>query len=173
MLKGHFKLTSGLHSSQYLQCALVLQNPKYVERLCGELASRFKDDNASVVIGPALGGIIVSYEVARALGCRSIFAERQNGSMALRRGFYIDKKDKILVVEDVVTTGSSTKEVIEIVKKSGAHLAGVGAIVDRSKSIDFGEKFISLLKVDIPTFNPQDCPLCRDKVELLKPGSRR
>lgn len=173
LLKGHFKLSSGLHSGQYLQCALLLQDSKYTERLCKELALRFKDDNVSVVIGPALGGIIVSYEVARALSARSIFSEREDGKMRLRRGFNIDKKDRALVVEDVITTGTSTKEVIDIVKKTGAHLVGIGTLVDRTKGIDFGERFISLLKIDIPTFKPADCPLCKEGLPLHKPGSRR
>ena len=172
LLKGHFKLTSGLHSGQYLQCALVLQNPEYAQRLCKELAAKFKEDNVNVVIGPALGGIVVSYEVARALGARSIFAEREEGRMTLRRGFNIEKNDRALVVEDVVTTGGSTKEVIDIVKRSGAHLTGIGVIVDRSKGVDFKDKFISLLKIDIPAFEPADCPLCKDNIPITKPGSR-
>lgn len=172
LLKGHFKLSSGLHSAQYLQCALVLQNPELAEKFCGQLASNFKNDKVDVVIGPALGGIIVSYETAKALGARSIFAERAEGRLALRRGFKIDKKERVLVVEDVVTTGLSTKEVINIVKESGAHLVGVGALVDRSKEIDFGVKFVSLFKMDIPTFKPEDCPLCKQKIPIVKPGSK-
>ena len=171
LLKGHFKLSSGLHSDQYLQCALVLQNHKYAKKLCGELASKFKSDKVNVVIGPALGGIIVSYEVARALGCRSIFAERETGPMTLRRGFKIDKDERALMVEDVVTTGGSTKEVIDIVKKCGARLVGIGALVDRSAGIDFKERFESVLKIDIPAFRPEECPLCREGMLLVKPGS--
>lgn len=173
LLTGHFKLSSGLHSGQYLQCALVLQDPKYAERICGELASRFKGDNVNVVIGPALGGIVLSYEVARALGSRSIFAEREDGKMKLRRGFSIDKDNRVLVVEDVLTTGLSTKEVIGIVKELGGHLVGVGVLVDRSGGIDFGVKLTSLLKMDIPTFKPEACPLCKESIPLIKPGSRR
>jgi len=173
LLKGHFLLSSGLHSGQYLQCALVLERPKYAERLCGQLASKFAGDNVSVVIGPALGGIIVSYETARALGCRSIFTERKDGSMVLRRGFKLDKKDRVLVVEDVITTGTSTKEVMDIVKESGARLIGLAAIIDRTPtSINRKMRLESLLKIDMPTFKPQDCPLCRDGVALVKPGSR-
>ncbi|MDB4349632.1 orotate phosphoribosyltransferase [Omnitrophica bacterium] len=170
--KGHFKLSSGLHSGQYMQCALALQHPEHAERLSRELASKFKNDGVSVVIGPALGGVIVSYEIARALGVRSIFAEREDGKMTLRRGFAIDKKDKVLVVEDVVTTGASTKEVLDIVKKSGASIVGVGALVDRSRDVNFEERFISLLNIDISTFKPEDCPLCKEKMPLVKPGSR-
>jgi len=173
LLKGHFKLSSGLHSGQYLQCALVLQNAKPAERLCKELASKFTDDNITAVIGPALGGVVVSHEVARALGVKALFSEREDGIMTLKRGFSIDKNDRILVVEDVVTTGRSTKEVIEMVKKSGAALAGVGSLVCRGKNIDFGGKFLSLLKIDIPTFKPADCLLCKENIPVIKPGSRR
>lgn len=173
LLEGHFKLSSGLHSSQYLQCALVLQHPKYAERLCSALARKFAKDNVNVVVGPALGGVVVSYETARAIGCRSIFTERKGGKMELRRGFELGEKDNVLVVEDVVTTGGSTKEVIEIIKKTGAHIAGVGSIVDRSRgAAGFGVKYESLFAMDIPAFKPKACPLCRDKVPVAKPGSR-
>lgn len=173
LLSGHFKLSSGLHSGQYLQCALVLQNADYAGILCSELASKFKSDDINIVIGPALGGVIVSYEVGRALGVRSIFSERENGRMTLRRGFKIERNDKVLVVEDVVTTGASTKEVIDIVKESGATLVGVGALVNRAEKIDFGGRFESLLNIDIPMFKPEECPLCKDEILITKPGSRR
>ncbi len=173
LLTGHFKLSSGLHSEKYLQCALVLQYPKYARLLCSELAKKFKKEKPTVVIGPALGGIIVSYEVARALNCRSIFAERQEGKLILRRNFTIGKKDRALVVEDVVTTGLSTKEVIALVKEAGAKLVGVGSIVDRSSSkIDFGIKFKSLIKVKVNTYTEYDCPLCKKGIPWIKPGSR-
>lgn len=173
LLKGHFKLTSGLHSGEYLQCALVLQDHKYAEILCRELASKFKSDGVTVVIGPALGGVIVSHEVGRHLGCCSMFAERENDSMTLRRGFKIEKRDRALVVEDVITTGKSTKEVIDIVRNSGASLTGIGALVDRSQDPGFSERFESLLKIDIPVFTPEDCPLCKEKIPIIKPGSRK
>jgi orotate phosphoribosyltransferase len=171
--EGHFKLSSGLHSGQYMQCALALQYPDHAARLCAELASKFENEKITVVIGPALGGIVVSCEVAKALGARSIFTEREDGKMALRRGFSIDKEDRVLVVEDVVTTGKSTKEVLEVLKERGADIIGVGALIDRSEDIDFKERFTSLLKIGIPTFKPEDCPLCRDGVSIKKPGSRR
>ncbi|MBL7068788.1 MAG: orotate phosphoribosyltransferase [Candidatus Omnitrophica bacterium] len=173
LLTGHFKLSSGLHSGQYLQCALVLQNPKYAEDLSDALALRFKKERINIVIGPALGGIIVSYEVARALGARALFTERVDGKMVLRRGFNIDKNDRVLVVEDVVTTGLSTKEVIDTVKEFGADLVGVGAIISRAKESPFKERFEALIKIDIPTFEPADCPLCREKIPISKPGSRK
>jgi orotate phosphoribosyltransferase len=173
LLDGHFELSSGLHSRQYLQCALVLQNPAYAEKLCGLLAERFRADGIDVVIGPALGGVVVSYETARALGARSIFSERQKGELRLRRGFKIGKGEKALIVEDVVTTGKSTKEVVEIVKTAGAEIAGVGSIVDRSGGVDFGVRFESLLKMDVKTFKPEACPLCKEGKPVVKPGSRQ
>ncbi len=174
LLKGHFKLSSGLHSERYLQCALVLQYPQYAGQLCRELAARFKKARVSAVVAPALGGVLVSYEAARALGCRSLFTERQNGEMVLRRGFSLRKSDRVLVVEDVITTGGSTKEVIEVVKGYGARLIGVGAIIDRScENIDFGARFEALAKVNVKTFQADECPLCKAGVPVVKPGSRR
>lgn len=173
LLTGHFKLSSGFHSEKYLQCALMLQYPKYAKKLCQELAKRFEKEKPTVVVGPAIGGILVSYEVAKALGCRSIFTEREEGKMVLRRGFDIKESDKVLVVEDVVTTGGSTKEVIDVVKQRGAKLVGVGAIIDRScEGVDFGVKFEYLVKLNIETFKPEDCPFCRKGIPVLKPGSR-
>lgn len=174
LLKGHFKLSSGLHSERYLQCAIVLQHPEYAKALCKELAGYFKKERPSVVIGPAIGGIIVSYEVANALGCRSMFTERENDKMTLRRGFGIERSDRVLVAEDVITTGGSTKEVMEVVRGSGAKLIGVGAIVDRScEKIDFSVNFKGLIKMDIKTFREEECPLCKKGIPITKPGSRR
>jgi len=173
LLKGHFKLSSGLHSGDYLQCARVLQYPRYAEILCGQLVEPFKDDKITCVVGPALGGIVVSYEAAKALGARSIFTERKEGKMVLRRGFEIKPDDRVLVVEDVITTGLSTKEVLEVVTSSGATIIGVASIIDRSgKNIDFGVKSSSVLKIDLPVFLDQDCPLCKKGIEITKPGSR-
>ena len=172
-LQGHFNLSSGLHSAQYLQCARVLQHPEYAEKLCKMLAEKFKKAEPDIVIAPALGGILVSYEVARALGIKGIFMERVNGKMTLRRGFEIKKTDRILVVEDVITTGLSTREVMEAVRSFGSSIVGVGCLVDRSDGkADFGAPFNSLATLDIPTFKPENCPLCKDKVPLTKPGSR-
>lgn len=173
ILNGHFLLSSGLHSAQYLQCALVLQHPGYSEKLCKELAKRFKKDRPTVVIAPAIGGILVSYEVARALGARSLFTERVDGKMALRREFSLDKKDRVLVVEDVITTGLSTNEVIGVVKSYGAALVGVGSIAYRAKkNIDFGVICQSLMKIDIPAYKAEECPFCKNNIPLTKPGSR-
>lgn len=173
ILQGHFLLSSGLHSPQYLQCALILQHPKIAERLCSEIASKFRNKKPNVVIAPAIGGIIVSYEVARVLGAKSLFTERVNGKMSLRRGFTLNKTDKVLVCEDVITTGLSTKEVINVVKAHGANLIGVGSIVYRAKEkIDFGAECKSLIKIDIPAFKPEECSLCKKGLPLVKHGSR-
>jgi len=173
ILKGHFKLSSGLHSAGYLQCARVLEHPEYAGKLCAALADRFKTEKPDVVIAPAVGGILVSYEAARSLGAKSLFTERVDDKMTLRRGFTLSEKDKILVVEDVVTTGLSTKEVIGVVKSCGSKLIGVGCLVDRSsEKIDFGMRFEALIKIDIPAFEGAACPLCKKKIPITKPGSR-
>jgi len=173
-LQGHFKLSSGLHSAQYLQCALLLQNPKVSEKMCKALADKFKNEKPNIVIAPALGGVLVSYEVARAMGVKSLFAERVEGKMVLRRNFSLNKKDKVLVVEDVITTGRSTREVINVVKSFGSEIIGVGCLVDRSKGkVDLGARFETLLKLDVPTFQPESCPLCKQRIPITKPGSRK
>ena len=173
LLSGHFLLSSGLHSSQYLQCARVLENPQTSARLSQALAQDFKKDSISIVIGPAMGGIILAYELARALGARALFAEREDAKMCLRRGFTISLQDKVLVAEDVITTGGSVKEVIELVKAKGARVIAVCALADRSQGkIDFGIRCLSLLKLDIKNYPPKDCPLCKQGRELVKPGSK-
>ena len=175
LMSGHFKLSSGLHSSQYLQCARVLQYPDFAEELCAALAERFKYDDIDMVIGPAFGGIIVAYEVGRALGRRAIFAERAGAEqkMTLRRNFEIQTNESCLVVEDVITTGKSVKEVIDLVRDEGGIVAGVGAIVDRTNcSVDLGVRCESLIKLNIETFSPDKCLLCKEGIELTKPGSR-
>ncbi len=174
LLSGHFLLSSGLHSPNYLQCALLLQKPTIAEKLCRALAKKLKKKKVNVVIGPALGGILVSYEVSRSLGVRSIFAERgSNGVLCLRRGFELKKGERALVVEDVVTTGKSTNEVIHLVNETGAKLAAVAAIVDRSGGVEFSAPFYSLLKMDVQTYSPENCPLCKEgRLPAIKPGSR-
>ena len=173
LLEGHFLLSSGLHSASYMQCALLLQKPRVAEELCKTLAVKIKD-KPSVVIGPALGGIVVAYELGRALKVRGIFSERVDGSLALRRGFSIERGEKVLVAEDVVTTGKSTNEVIGLVKQSGAVPCGVAAIVDRSGGANpFSTPFYSLLKINIDSHKPEACPLCKEgKLPAVKPGSR-
>ncbi len=174
LLDGHFLLTSGLHSPQYFQCARVLQYPQHAQKLCWEIAYNFMSEKVNLVIGPALGGILVAQEVARLLSCRGIFAEREHGEMTLRRGFGIKSNEKVLAVEDVVTTGGSIKEVIQLVQHSGAKLVGVGFLVDRSHNrIKFEVPKISVIEMDVVTYRPDECPLCKKGVKLVKPGSRK
>lgn len=174
LLTGHFRLTSGRHSGQYMQCAQVLQYPHYAGKLCAALAEKFAGTPIDVVIGPALGGIIVAYEAGRALGVKAFFTEREQGVMSLRRGFIINPGEKVLVVEDVVTTGGSVKEVIDVVRAKGGEVAGVGVLVDRSNGrVDFGVKTESILKMEIASYDPADCPLCKQGLPLVKPGSRQ
>ena len=174
LLTGHFLLSSGLHSDHYFQAAKVLQYPEVATKLGQELASHFKKTPIDVVIGPALGGILVSFEVARALGVRSIFVERVDGIFKLRRGFEVGPKEKILVVEDVLTTGKSTQEVIDVLKETEGEIQAVGCLVDRSfGDLDFGVPLKSLLKLDIKTYEPSACPMCQKGTPAKKPGSRK
>ncbi|SHM84147.1 orotate phosphoribosyltransferase [Caldanaerovirga acetigignens] len=174
LLTGHFILTSGRHSEKYLQCARLLQYPKLAEKALKELAQNFMESEVDTVIGPAIGGIIVAYEVARALGARALFAERENGVMTLRRGFSIEPGERVLVVEDVVTTGGSVKEVIDVVRSCGGQVVGVGALVDRSASkVDFGVPFYSLLSMEVESYLPEECPLCKKGLPAQKPGSKK
>jgi len=175
-LQGHFLLSSGLHSPYYLQCAKVLQYPEYAEELCKELARRIDELGVEYdfVIAPALGGVIVSYETSRHLRVRGIFAERVEGKLTLRRGFEIKEGEKAVVVEDVVTTGKSTRETIEVVKRHGGEVVAVGSLVDRSGGkVDFGVPFVTLWRLEVPVYEPSSCPLCKEgKIPLVKPGSR-
>ena len=174
--QGHFELSSGLHSGVYLQCARLLQDPVISGRLCAALAEKFSADRPDIVIGPAMGGVIVAYETARALGARAIFTERDRaGDMVLRRGFIVPPGSRVLVAEDVLTTGKSVKEVIRLLKESGITPAGIASLVDRSaERIDFsGIIYKSLIKLSVPVFQEQDCPLCKEGLPLTKPGSRR
>lgn len=174
LLEGHFILTSGKHSAQYMQCAQVLQYPDKASVLCAALAAKFDGAAVETVIGPAMGGIIVAHEVGKALGVRSLFTERQNGEMLLRRGFTLAPGEKVLVVEDVITTGGSVREVIDIVQAAGAEVVGVAVLVDRSGGkADFnGLTLHSVIKMDIAAYEPADCPLCAQGTPAEKPGSR-
>lgn len=177
LLEGHFQLTSGLHSPQYFQCARVLQYPRFTEALCGALASQFRHLEIDVVIAPALGGIVVGQEVGRQLGVRTMFTERKDGLMQLRRGFDIRRGERVLVCEDVVTTGGSVVEVIKIVKAMEGRVAAVGYMVDRSGGkvkfdVEQGGVQYALLHMDVVTFKPDACPLCREGIAVVKPGSR-
>jgi orotate phosphoribosyltransferase len=174
LLEGHFRLTSGLHSPGYLQCALVLQHPQQAEALGREIAERVRDLGATVVLSPALGGVVIGQEVGRALGVRAMFAERQDGKLLLRRGFTLDSTDRVLVVEDVMTTGGSTRETIEVARAAGGRVVGTASIVDRSGgSIRFDVPFTALLDIALPTYDPEKCPLCARGLPVVKPGSRQ
>ena len=173
LLEGHFRLTSGLHSPGYLQCALVLQHPREAE-LCGAaIGERVRSLQPQTVLSPALGGIVIGQEVGRALGIRAIFAERQNGSLTLRRGFALSPGERVLVVEDVITTGGSTRETIDVARAAGAEVVGAAAIVDRSggqQRIDV--PFHALATISLPTYQPESCPMCAAGQPIVKPGSR-
>lgn len=173
LLEGHFKLSSGLHSTGYLQCALVLQEPKNAETLGRGLAERVHHLNIQVVLSPAMGGIIIGHEVARALGVRAIFAERQDGKLTLRRGFTLAPGQRVLVVEDVLTTGLSTRETIEVAQAAGAEVVAAAAIINRSgDDPGLGVPFSALAEYALPTYGPAACPLCADGKPVVKPGSR-
>jgi orotate phosphoribosyltransferase len=173
LLEGHFRLSSGLHSTGYLQCALVLQYPQHAETLGRALADRVRDLRATVVMSPALGGVVIGQEVGRALGVRAIFAERQDGVLMLRRGFVLSDNDRVLVVEDVLTTGGSTRETMQVARAAGGQIVGAASIVDRSSgSAGFDVPFVSLLDIDLPTYQPDACPLCAQALPVVKPGSR-
>lgn len=174
--QGHFKLSSGLHSGSYLQCALVLQDPVLASRLCGVLAQKFENDKPDIVIGPALGGVVFAYEMARVLGAKAMFTERDDeGKMRLRRGFIITPSSKVLVAEDVLTTGRSVREVMEVLEEDGVKPTAIACMVDRTTvKPDFGGiRYESLIKLTIPAFNEEKCPLCKEGLPLVKPGSRR
>ncbi len=174
-LKGHFLLSSGLHSEFYLQSALVLQYPHDAWKLCSSIAEYFQNKEIDVVIAPAMGGILVSYDVARALGenVRSIFAERVDGKLTLRRGFTIDRNERVLVVEDVITTGKSVNETLDVVRQYTDNIVGIGALVDRGGNFDpKGIDYFPLIKLKIENYEPENCPLCKQGIPLEKPGSR-
>lgn len=173
LLEGHFILSSGLHSDRYIQCALVLQHPRIAEQLCTELASKLRQANASVVAAPALGGVIVAHEVARALGVRALFTERQDGVMSLRRGFTFSTGEPTLVVEDVITTGGSTRETMKCVEQAGGKVVGIGALIDRSGGkAELEVPRAALVTLKVQNYHPTDCPLCKSGIAAVKPGSR-
>jgi orotate phosphoribosyltransferase len=173
LLEGHFLLTSGLHSPNYFQCAKVLQYPKYLHLFAGEIAKHFEYSEIELVISPAVGGVVVGTEVGRMMGARTIFGEREGNEMKLRRGFEIKKGERVLVVEDVVTTGGSVQEIVALVKAAGATLAGVGYIVDRSNGkVQFDAKTFPVLTLEVTTYKPDQCPLCAAGSTAVKPGSR-
>ncbi|AEI14764.1 Orotate phosphoribosyltransferase [Flexistipes sinusarabici DSM 4947] len=173
LLKGHFLLSSGLHSDMYLQSALVMQYPVIAESIINELVKKVYFMNFTTVVSPAIGGIRFGYELARLLKKRSVFTERTNGQMSFRRGFSLQEGESVLVAEDVVTTGKSTKECIKVVEDTGAKVVGVTSLIDRSGGdVDFGVPFIPLITVEVNTYEPEKCPLCNEGIPLTKPGSR-
>ena len=177
LLQGHFLLSSGLHSPRYLQCARVLMDPALATRLCADLARllepHFAGARPGAVVAPALGGVLVAHEVARALGCRGLFTERQDGAMTLRRGFALEAGEPVVVVEDVITTGGSTREVLDAVRARGARVLAVGSLVDRSGgAVDLGLPRASLLQLEVEAWPAQSCPLCAGGSKPEKPGSR-
>lgn len=175
LLEGHFILTSGLHSSIYLQCALVLQHPSEAEAFARALAGRFAGRGIETVVAPAIGGIVIGYEVARALGTRSLWTERDaGGAMTLRRGFGVRAGESVLIVEDVITTGGSTRETIEVMRSAGASVVGAASIIDRSGGrADVSVPRIALATLDVPALAPSACPACQRGELAIKPGSRK
>ncbi len=175
IMEGHFLLTSGLHSPLYVEKFQVLQHPKYTEQLCIALAEKFLEDNIEVVVGPITGGILLAHEVGKRLGTRAIFTERENGKMTLRRGFVIKPGERVLIVEDIVTTGGSIKEVLDVVVEQGGIPVGIGMLVDRSGGkASFGEvAYKALLNLDVTTYDPSNCPLCKENIPMTKRGSRK
>ena len=172
--KGHFLLTSGRHSNRYLQCALVLQYPNVAEKLCRQLIKKIAIEDIDIVIGPAIGGITLAYEIGRQLGTVALFAEREDKVMTLRRGFSIPQRAKVLVVEDVITTGGSVKETIEVVKAHGGEVVGTACLVDRSGGkVDLGYKLYSLLSMEVVSYEADACPMCQEGQPIIKPGSRK
>ncbi len=174
LLEGHFRLTSGKHSGRYIQCARVLQYPEYAEKLCRVLVERFQNEKIQVVVGPAMGGIVLAYELARLLKARALFMEREEGSMLLRRGFNIEPGERVLIAEDVITTGGSVMEVLNKVRDYGGKVVGVAVLVDRSRGkANLGVRKEALLNINIHAFSPDKCILCKQGVPLVKPGSRK
>jgi len=176
LLNGHFKLSSGLHSDTYFQSALILQHPRQAEKLAKELAAKLAENKikADAVVSPAIGGIVIGHEMGRALGTRAVFTERVDGIVSLKRGFSVEKGEKILVVEDVITTGLSTREVIDALKKNGAEIVAVASLVDRSAGkVDFGIPRFSLLSLEVKNYKEEECPMCKTGSIAVKPGSRK
>lgn len=174
LLEGHFILTSGLHSTKYLQCALLLQHPSEAIAFGEALADRYRDQKVETVAAPAIGGIVIGYEVARSLGARFIWTEREEGRMTLRRGFTVRPGESILVIEDVVTTGGSTRETVDALRAQGAQVMGAASIIDRSSGrADVGVQRFALATLDVPSVAPAACDLCAQGIPAIKPGSRK
>lgn len=174
LLKGHFLLSSGLHSDTYLQTALVMQYPVIAESIIGELVKKVYDIPFDTVVSPAIGGIRFGYEFARLLRKRAIFTERENNEMSLRRGFSIKQGEAVMIAEDVVTTGKSTLECLKVAEAHGAKIVGIVCMVDRSGgTVNFDYPFFPLVRINVGTYKPEDCPMCKEGLPLVKPGSRK
>lgn len=172
LLEGHFLLSSGKHSNRYVQCAKLLQYPDKAEKVVNKIVEKLGDTHFDIIVGPAMGGIIVSYELGRQTGKPAIFSEREDGVMTLRRGFEIKKGQKVLIAEDVVTTGKSSLETIRVIENYGGEVVGIACIVDRSNG-NIGYPLYSAIKLDIETYEKEECPLCKDNIPYIKPGSRK
>ena len=173
LMEGHFRLSSGKHSNRYLQCAKVLQYPEHARSIGRELAGLFSGTTADAVIAPAIGGILVAHELAAALGCRAIFGEREDGLMTLRRGFHIDPEERLIIVEDVITTGKSTREIVQLVEAHQGIVAGIGAIADRSRNtLNLPLLPKALVKLDFENWDESECKLCQARIPIYSPGSR-
>ena len=172
IMDGHFLLTSGLHSPHYVEKFNVLQHPEYTQRLCEAMAEKFRDAGIETVVGPVTGGVLLAHETGKALGTRAIFTERENGRMTFRRGFSLRPGERVLVVEDVVTTGGSIQEVIDVVKENGGIPVAVSMLVDRSGGkASFGDvPATALLHMDVETYSPEECPLCKQGIPMTKRG---
>jgi orotate phosphoribosyltransferase len=173
VLHGHFRLSSGKHSDTYFEKFQVLQYPRYVQQLCGELAKRFREEHIDVVVGPTTGGVIIAYEVARQLGTRAVYAEREGDKRVLRRGFTLREGERVLVVDDILTTGGSVREVLEMLEPYRVQLVGVGILVDRTGGqVDLGVRTETLLQLRVEAWQPEECPLCQRGEPITEPGSR-
>jgi len=173
LLDGHFILRSGLHSNRFFQAALLLQYPNIAEKLCNQLAQDFKSLKVDTVISPAIGGLIVGHEVGRALGTKAIFAEKENDNLVLRRDFKIKKGERVLVAEDVITKGGRVQQTVDLARQHGAEVVGIAVIVDRSGgAVKFDVPHRSLIQLDLAAYEPADCPLCKQNIPLVKPGSK-
>jgi len=174
LLKGHFLLSSGLHSDLYFEKFQVLQHPEYVEILCQRLATLFEEEKIEVVVGPTTGGIIIAYEVAKNLKTRSIFAESEDGGRVFKRGFSLKKSERVLIVDDILTTGKSLNEVVDLVKRYEGQIIGIGVLLDRSgRKVELGFPLKALATTEVKNYSPDECPLCKKGEPLIKPGSRR
>jgi orotate phosphoribosyltransferase len=174
LLEGHFILTSGLHSTQYLQCALLLQHPAEAIAFGQAIADHYRDQKIETVAAPAIGGLVIGYEVARSLGARFIWTEREGGQMTLRRGFTVRPGESVIVIEDVITTGGSTRETVDVLRAAGARVVGAASIIDRSSGrADVGVPRFALATLDVPSVAPSACDLCAQGLQAIKPGSRK